>query len=117
MGVYFFAPILRAYYFRREGFFVPKIQMLAEQAGKRIYVHLPDEETCTHFLRDAEAEGFTFCDGALPTSRPHADLYALNPDKTLNFVGYLGHLAYACAEKIGERELVIVDYKNYVDVM
>ena len=116
MGVYFFTPILRVYYFRRGAFFVPKITMLAKQAGKRIYVHLPDEETCARFLRDAEAEGFTFCDGALPTSRPHADLYALNPDNTLNFVGYLGHLAYACAEKIGEWQ-VKVDYKNYVDVM
>ena len=94
---------------------MPRIRKLVEETGGRIYVHLSDERTCTQFLKDAEAEGFTFCDGALPTSRHHADLYALNPGRTLNFVGFVGHAAYACAKKIGNQPLFRVEYNEYLE--
>lgn len=62
--------------------------------GKRVYVYLKDEKTAQRFLRDAEAEGFTFCDGAKPTDKHWSDLYAIHPDGTLNYVGTIGRIEY-----------------------
>ena len=62
--------------------------------GERVYVYLKDEKTAQRFLRDAEAEGFTFCDGAKPTDKHWSDLYAIHPDGTLNYVGSIGHIEY-----------------------
>ena len=42
---------------------------LSKLKGK-VYVYLRDEVIADKFLRDAENEGFTFGDGAKPTTRP-----------------------------------------------
>lgn len=62
--------------------------------GERVYVYLKDEETAQRFLRDAEAEGFTFGDGVKPAERHWSVLYAIHPDGTLNYVGAIGHIEY-----------------------
>lgn len=91
---------------------MPKIKKLLENFNGRIYIYLPDEETCSRFLHDAEAENFTFCDGAFPTSKRHSDLYAVNRDNTINFVGFVGHLAFGCADQIGDEKLIRIDYSG-----
>ncbi|MBQ3264342.1 MAG: hypothetical protein IJH07_01060 [Ruminococcus sp.] len=62
--------------------------------GERVYVYLKDKETAQRFLRDAEAEGFTFGDGVHPTERHWSDLYAIHSDGTLNYVDVIGHIEY-----------------------
>lgn len=62
--------------------------------GERVYVHLKDKETAERFLRDAESEGFTFGDGVKPTAHHWSDLYAIYPDRTLNYVGANGRIHY-----------------------
>ena len=89
---------------------MPAIKQLLAKYNGRIYVYFPDEATCSRFLHDAEAEGFTFGDGALPTSRHYSDLYAINRDNTINYVGFFGHLAFGCADQIGEEKLIRIDY-------
>ena len=89
---------------------MPVIKQLLEKYRGRIYVYLPDEGTCSRFLYDAEAENIIFCDGALPTSRQHSDLYAVNRDNTINYVGFVGHIAFGCADQIGEEKLIRIDY-------
>ena len=89
---------------------MPTIKQLLENSNGRIYIYLPDEATCSRFLHNAEAEGFTFGDGALPTSRHHSDLYAVDRDNTINYVGFVGHLAFGCADQIGEEKLIRIDY-------
>ena len=79
----------------------------------RVYVCLSDEAVCSRFLRDAESEGFTFGDGVRPTQRTPGDIYALNRDMTLNYVGYVGHLAFRSAAAGGAEPLVRVDYGKY----
>ena len=74
--------------------------------GKRVYVYLKDEETAQRFLRDAEAEGFTFGDGVKPTDRHWSDLYAIHSDGTLNYVGAIGHIEYGS----GVDSVLRVDY-------
>ncbi len=86
--------------------------LLKEYSGSRIYVYLADQETGKKFLQDAEAEGFTFGDGVKPTRRSTSDILALNDDMTINYVGFVGHMAYRYADKIGERPLVKIEYRE-----
>ena len=76
--------------------------------GERVYVHLKDEETAMRFLRQVESEGFTFGDGMKPTERHWSDLYAIQPDGTLNYVGSVGRIEYAS----GADSCVRVEYQE-----
>ena len=76
--------------------------------GERVYVHLKEEETAMRFLRQAEAEGFTFGDGVKPTDRHWSDLYAIHPDGTLNYVSTIGHIEYGS----GSDSVVKIDYSQ-----
>lgn len=64
---------------------MPKITDLVHNAQGRVYICCADPATCERFLTDAEAEGFTFLDGALPTSRKRDFIYAVNRDRTINY--------------------------------
>ena len=89
------------------------VSKLLNQNG-RVYVYLSSEEICNRCLSDAEKEGFTFCDGVKPTKRKGADIYALNQNRTINYVGFIGHMAFQSAKKIGNQKLVKIDYKKYI---
>lgn len=76
----------------------------------RVYIHLATPELGWQFLEQAESEGFTFRDGVKPTQREAADVMALNPDHTINYVGFAGHIAYQSGAKVvGQRPLIRVD--------
>ena len=76
--------------------------------GERVYIHLKDEETAMKFLHQAESEGFTFGAGVSPTDRHWSDLYAIQPDSTLNYVGSVGRIEYAS----GADSCVRVEYQG-----
>lgn len=38
---------------------------------------------------------------------------ALDHNRTINFVEYLGHIVFQGAEKIGDAKLIRVDYSEY----
>lgn len=80
----------------------------------KVYVYLKDRAIAEKFLLDAEKEGFTFGDGARPSSRPGSNLYAVSKDKTISHVGIAGHMAYQSAKMIGDKILVRVDYEKYL---
>lgn len=76
--------------------FLPADKPLAalSQLDAKIYVHLPTPELGKAFMEQAEAEGFTFFDGAKPTTRTEETFVCLNPDYTLSFIGMFGRQAY-----------------------
>lgn len=76
----------------------------------RIYLHFKTDSLCRRFLRQAQDEGYTFCDGVRPTERETDSIIALNANKTINYVGYIGHIAFAGAEKVGSKTLVRIEY-------
>ena len=80
----------------------------------RVYVYCCDKDTSRRFMADAQKEGFTFGDGAKPTERPADDIIAINNDKTINYVGFVGHLAFKTAFTVAGKALVKVDYKKYI---
>ena len=80
----------------------------------RVYVYLPKVEIAEQFMRDAEAEGFTFRDGAKPTERTADSIMAVNSDGTLNYVGFVGHVAFGSGTRmIGDKLLLRVDYAKF----
>lgn len=81
----------------------------------RVYMYLKDTETAKKFLLDAELEGYTFGDGVKPTCRQTDDIFAINEDMTINFVGYNGHLTFRIAKRIGDENLLKVDYSRYIN--
>lgn len=83
-----------------------------DEKENRIYVHFKTEVLCKAFMLQAENEGFTFCDGVKPTERETDSILAVNGDKTINYVGFIGHTAYAGAEKIGNRKLIRIEYEE-----
>ena len=73
------------------------------------------KEKVIEMLRpEVEAEGFSFGDGEKPTSKTISDLYVVNRDWSLNYVGFIGHIAYKSAKTVGKSELIRVDYEKYV---
>lgn len=80
----------------------------------RVYVYLANVAIGEKFLQQAEDEGFAFADGAKPTERCYAEIMAVNGNKTINFVGTNGRIAFGSgAKKIGDDELIRVDFEKY----
>lgn len=82
--------------------------------GGRIYVYLDNSDIAKQFLQDAENEDFTFCDGINPTERTPANIMAINQDMTINYVGFVGRIAYQAAHNIGNDPLVKIDYRDVI---
>lgn len=80
----------------------------------RVYVYLHGSNLGRLFLKQAEEEGFTFSDGAKPTEREWDSVFALNRDWTINYVGYVGRIAFRCAKMVGKEMLIRVDYGQYL---
>ena len=88
------------------------IKELSQMDG-RVYVYLRTAAIAKEFLKQAETEGFTFCDGIKPTERKGEEIMAVNPDLTLNYVGTNGRIAYGGgAVKIGSEPLIRIDYEK-----
>lgn len=85
--------------------------LLSAHTG-RIYIYLATADVSKRFLQDAENEGFTFRDGVKPTQREADSIFAINDDLTINYVGFVGHVAYQSADKIGNKSLVKIDYRD-----
>lgn len=82
--------------------------------GAKIYVYLANGEIGNKFMQQAEDEGFTFNDGAKPTSRCYAEIMAVNDNYTINFVGSVGRMAFGSgAETVNGQKLLRVDFAKY----
>lgn len=75
----------------------------------RVYVYLKDKNTCIQFFEQAEKEGFRF--GKKPSENPTDNIIALEYNKQLSYVGFVGHMASQCGSN---HSRVIVDYEKYI---
>lgn len=81
----------------------------------RVYVYLANAEIGKRFLQQAEAEGFTYHDGVKPIERGYSTIMAVNCDKTINFVGTNGNIAYGSGVKtVGSEQLIRIDGGKYL---
>ena len=77
----------------------------------RVYVYVPSRNIRRLFLKNAQKEGISFADGVKPTKRrAYDDIYALNKDFTLNFVGYIGHITFHQPSYFDNDKLIRIDY-------
>lgn len=67
-----------------------------KNSRETVYVRLPDLTAAERFLREAEADGFLFSDGAKPTQKQPALFFAVHPDRTVNYIGTVGRIACQC---------------------
>ena len=90
------------------------IRRLSEKDG-RVYVYLANTDIGEKFLQQAEQEGFTFGDGAKPTDRHYSEIMAINHNLSINYVGYVGRMAYGSGtQTIGKERLIRIDYRKYM---
>jgi hypothetical protein len=109
----FFMPLYGKYTIRRHIFMSRTIKQSAELEG-RVYVHLANGKVGNDFLRQAEAEGFIFGDGVKPTERDYAAVMAINQDHTINYVGFVGMMAYGSGAKmIGNKQLIRIEFDKW----
>lgn len=81
----------------------------------RVYVWFSTRSTALAFLEQAEREGFTFTDGALPTTKEPDDILAINDDLTINYLGFAGRVAYKNVSENNGKLYVRIDYRRYCD--
>ena len=92
------------------------ITELSNEKG-RVYVYFANDEIGNRFLKMAEDEGFTFGDGVKPKdgSRGCENIMAVNHNKTLNYVGTNGRIAFGSgAPKVNGEKLIRVDFEKYI---
>ncbi len=77
----------------------------------RIYIYLADQDICKKFLKDAEAEGYRF-GKVRPTESECADIIALEKNKQLSYVGFVGHMAFQCPSGV-EGAFYRIDYRKF----
>ena len=78
---------------------------------RHTYIYCKSKNIARMFLENAEAEGFTFGDGVLPTARETSDIFSIHPDYTLCYVGYIGHIMF---KNSSNENLVRIDYGKYL---
>lgn len=79
----------------------------------RVFVYLGSDEAKYRFLADAESEGFTFRNGVKPADGPCSNLYVLNDDRTLNYPGCIGHMAFHNPKSYVSSKMIRIDYGKY----
>ena len=69
----------------------------------------------TEFLTLVGNEGFTFGDGVKPTEKHSSDVFAVNDNKTISYVGIVGRTAIGSkVNETGGKEIVKVDFERYI---
>ncbi|MCD8109688.1 MAG: hypothetical protein LUE14_06265 [Clostridiales bacterium] len=89
---------------------------LAKLAGldAKVYVYCGDRKTLQKFIEDADNEYFHYGDGTALSERKPDSIMSINRNRTVNYPGYVGTLAFHHAEMVGERPVVRVDYRKYI---
>ena len=83
--------------------------------GKKVYVFAGSEKVCREFLTLVGNEGFTFGDGVKPTEKHSSDVFAVNDNKTISYVGIVGRTAIGSkVNETGGKEIVKVDFERYI---
>ena len=87
------------------------IKYLLSHNHFKIYVQAKNNALAKAFLKDAEAEGFKFTAGTKPTSHHPSDLFAVNSDMTISYVGIAGRLACQCGAQVGGQNVIKINYE------
>lgn len=81
--------------------------------SKKVYVKMNGADNCKRFFSLAKKEGFLFGDSAKPTEKHPSDLIAVQPDKTLCYVGAYGRIA----TQSGAENTIVYDCEKLLEEM
>lgn len=88
------------------------IENLRHTISGKIYVYLDNEKIGKQFMRDAENEGYRF--GKIkPTQSGWSNIIALEGNKQLSYVGFVGYMNFQCNGGDGGG-LTRIDYEKYI---
>lgn len=89
------------------------ITNLSKLEGK-VYVYLANADIGKSFMSHAKTEGFKL-GKADPTTKEAAEIMAVNPNKTINYVGSIGSAAFhSNLDTIGGKPFIRIDYGKFV---
>ena len=76
--------------------------------------YLSTKRTFIQFMLDADAAGFRF--GVMsPLDMHYSDIIAVHDDRTLAYVGFVGHMAYRSGqEELGVKSFLRIDYERFI---
>ncbi len=84
----------------------------------RVYIYCADRKTRQQFIEDAEHEQFHYGNSVLLRERNPDSIMALNKDQTVNFIGFVGTMAFHHADHFNSGKdavpLIRVDYRKYI---
>lgn len=88
-------------------------QLRNDYTGK-VYIYLKDEKTLRRFYADAQTQGWRF--GALrPADALPDELIALNKNRQLSHVGFVGRIAFRCGGGSSAKgRFHRIDYAKYI---
>lgn len=70
------------------------IRDIVMHTNKPVYIRTETAAQALQLLLQAEAEGFRFGDGKKPTEKEPDDILAFHKDMTVNYVGFVGRIAW-----------------------
>lgn len=90
------------------------IENLRNTLNGKVYIFCKDDQTAKEFLVDAEKEGYLF--GTIkPTDSQPDDIIAVEDNKQLSYVGFVGRVAWQSAEKDKLHKIDYAKYKSGAD--
>lgn len=97
-----------------EEFIMRKIENLRNTLNGKVYIFCKDDQTAKEFLVDAEKEGYLF--GTIkPTDSQPDDIIAIEENKQLAYVGFVGRTAFQCKNKDNLHKIDYAKYKSGAD--
>lgn len=86
---------------------------LRNSIDRKVYIIIKGDELQKEFLIDAEAEGFRF--GTIKLmDNPTDDAIALEPNRQLSYVGFVGRIAIQCNGRSDSKgQFHLIDYAKF----
>lgn len=79
--------------------------------GDKIYIYLANKKIAKQFIKNAISEGFRFDNGKKPSKKKFCNIIAIYKNKTLCYVGLIGHINFNNPECPIPR----IDYERYLN--
>lgn len=77
---------------------------------EKVFIVLRSKPIRFRFMANAAMEDITFGDGVPATDREVDDIMALQPNGTICFLGWAGHMCY----RHSEGSVLRIDYEKYI---
>jgi len=78
---------------------------------RRVYLYITNSAVWDIFVKQAAAEGFLWSGKKKMPKKLLDNIVAMNNDMTFNYIGWAGHMRFACAGK----DIYRIDFARYIN--